>query len=185
MDYQEIIEKIRPELDKMMDYLKGELAKVRTSRPSASLVESITVNIFGKKLSLKSLGIITLSENQEIIIQPWEDSYLQPIEEAISKSLLQVSPIVEKERIRIRFPPLSEDMRKNLVRVLSQKTEDSKRTVRHWRKIAWKEIQDKFSQGEISEDNKYRAKDKLQELIDEHNKKIDEMIERKKKEIMG
>jgi len=184
MDYQEIIEKIKPELEKTINYLQGELAKMRTSRPCASLVEDIQVEVFGKKLPLKSLGLITLTENQEVIIQPWDTSYLEPIEKAIFKSPLQITPMIEKDRIRICFPPLSKEARKNLALYLSQKKENARKTVRYWRMKAWKEIQERYRQGEISEDDKYRAKDKLQDLIDEYQEKIEEMVERKKKEIM-
>ena len=184
MDYQEIIKKIKPELDKVANYLKGELANIRTSRPSASLLEGIEVELFGKKMPLKSLGLITMSGPQEVVIQPWDISYIPAIEKAISDSPLQVSPVTEKERIRVSFPPLSKEVRESVVRVLSQKTEDARQTVRRWRNEAWKDIQDGFSKGEITEDNKYRGKDKLQEVIDEYNEKIEEMAENKKKEIM-
>ena len=184
MNYEEIVEQIKQELDKTVNYLQGELVKIRTSRPSPSLLEDIEVNVFDKKFVLKSLGLISLSQNQDIIIQPWDGSYLGPIEKAISNSDLELSVIAEKERIRVRFPPLSEDVRKNLTRVLSQKAEDARQTIRHWRKLAWREIQDKFAEGEITEDGKYKGKDKLQKLVDEYNKKIEEMIERKKEEIM-
>jgi len=91
---------------------------------------------------------------------------------------------VDKDLIRISFPPLSEEYRKDMLRLLSQKKEDARQTIRHWRQEAWDEIQDKFQEGEISEDDRYRGKDKLQELIDEYNKKIEELVEKKKKEIM-
>jgi len=182
--YQEIIDKIKPELEKAINYLKGELVQIRTSRPATSLIEDIEADIFGKKMALKSLGQISLEQGQAIIIQPWDVSYLEPIEKAIFKSPLQASCIVEKDRIRVRFPPLSKDIRKNLVRLLAEKAENTKKTIRHWRTQAWKAIQDGFAKGEITEDNKYRAKDKLQELIDEYNKKVDEMRETKEKEIV-
>lgn len=184
MDYQEIINNLKPELEKAINYLKGELAKIRTSRPSTGLVEDIEADVFGKKMPLKSLGQIGLGGGQEIVIQPWDVSYLDSIEKAISKSPLQASPIVEKDRIRVKFPPLSKEVRNDLVRLLSEKAENAKKTTRHWRTEAWREIQDKYAEGEITEDNKYRAKDKLQEIIDEYNEKIEEMRERKEGEIM-
>lgn len=184
MDYQEIIEKIKPELDKVIDYLTNEMAKIRTSRPSTSLVESIETEISGQKFLLKSLGQISLAGAREMLIQPWDSSYLEPIEKAILKSPLQMSPIMEKDLIRIRFPSLNQEIRQNLIMLLSQKTENAKKTVRHLRMDVWREIQDRFAEGEVTEDDKYRAKDKLQELIDEYNKKIEEMEKRKKKEIM-
>ena len=184
MDYQEILTKIKPEFEKVINYLKGEFTKIRTSRPSASLIESVEVDVFGKKFQLKSLGQISPSGSQDLLIQPWDSSYLEPIEKSLFKSPLQISPIMEKDQLRIRFPPLSKQTRQNLVIFLSQKTEEAKKTIRHWRGKAWKEIQDNFTEGEISQDNKYRAKDKLQDMVDEYNKKIKEMKDKKEKEIM-
>lgn len=184
MEYQEIINKIKPELEKAVNYLKEELAGIRAGRPSPSLLEGIEVDCFGQKMPVKSLGMITMSDQREIIIQPWDISYLEPISKAIAASPLALSAVVDKDCLRIHFPPLSEDLRKKFVRLLAEKTEEVRQTIRHWRTDAWREIQDRFQAGEISEDDKYRAKDKLQELIDEFNKKIEEMAERKKQEIM-
>jgi len=182
--YQEIIEKIRPELDKVIIFLERELVKIRIGRPSISLVEDIKVECFGQKIPLKQLGAISSSDSRQILIQPWDNSYIEPIVKAISQANLGVNPIVDKDLIRISFPPLSEEYRKDILKLLAQKKEDTRQTIRHWRKVAWDEIQDKFQEGEISEDDKYRGKDKLQELIDEYNGKVEELIEKKKKEIM-
>jgi ribosome recycling factor len=182
--YQEIIEKIKPELAKTVDYFQNELKKIRTSRPSTALVEDIGVNIFGKKMPLKSLGQISFGEGREVVIRPWDASYLEAIEKAVLNSPLNMSPVVEKEQIRIRFSDLTKETRKNLVVLLGEKTEDARKAIRHWRTEAWKEIQDEFAKSEITEDDKYRGKDKLQELIDEYNEKIAQLSEEKKKEIM-
>jgi len=184
MDYQEIIEKIKPDLDKVIEHLKGELKEIRTSRPSVSFVDSLEVDCFGKKFPLKSLGMISLSEKREIIIQPWDVSYLEPIEKAIFNSPLGLSPIIEENKIRISFPPLSEDLRKKMARLLSERADGSVKSIRHWRNSARKEVEDKFSEREIGEDDKFRARKELDKLIDQYNEKIDEMVEAKKKEIM-
>lgn len=184
MDYQEIIAKFKPELEKAILYLKREMVQVRTSRPSLSLVEGMQVECFGKKLPLKSLGQITLSDKNQVLVYPWDSSYLEPIEKALSQNQWGVSVRVEKDFIKVSFPILSEELRKNLIRLLSQKKEEVKKSIRRLRDAAWKEIQEGFSSGEITEDDKYRGKDKLQELIDEYNKKIDDMVEEKKKEVM-
>jgi len=182
-DYKEIIKKIKPEIEKVISFLERELAKIRTGRASASLVEDITVECFGQKFSLKQLAAISSSGPKQITIEPWDKSYIEPIEKAISRSSLGVAPIVDKDLIRISLPPLSDEYRDTLLRVLSEKQEEARKTVRHWRGEAWEEVQEKTKDGEIREDDKFRAKDNLQELVDEYNKKIDEMGERKKKEI--
>ena len=184
MSYQEIIEKIKPEIDKTISFLEGELQKTKTGRASPSLVENIPVECFGQIFPLKQLASITLSGPRQILIQPWDKSYLEPIEKTLQKSNLGTSPIVEKDSIRISLPQLSEEYRKDLLRTLSGKAEDAKKTIRHWREEAWREIQDGFRRGEIREDDKFHGKDKLQEVIDGSIKKIEETIEKKRKEIL-
>jgi len=183
MDYKEIINKIRPEFDKVVSFLEREMAKIRTGRASPSLVEDIIVECFGQKFPLKQLAAISSPGPRQIIIQPWDKSYIEPIEKALSQSSLGTSPVVDKDLIRLSLPPLSEEYRKNLLRILSEKQEEAKKTVRRWREEAWDEIQEKFKEKEIREDDKFRAKDELQKLVDEYHKKIEEMGERKKKEI--
>ncbi len=182
--YQEIINKIKPELDKVINFLDNELAKIRTGRASPSLVEDIEVECFGQKFPLKQLAAISASGSRQIVIQPWDKSYLEPIEKALQQSAVSVSPIVDKDLIRLSLPPLSEEYRKNLLRILSEKQEEAKKTVRHWREVAWDEIQQRFKEGKIREDDKFRGKSELQDLIDQYNQKIEEMGERKKKEVM-
>ncbi len=185
MDYKEIIKKVKPEFEKAFNFLEKEAAKIRTGRASPALVEDIIVDCFGEKFPLKQLGSISLPEPKKIVIQPWDRSYLEPIEKALfNHSNLGISPVVDKDVIRINLPPLNEEYRKGLLRILSEKQEESRKTMRRWRDEAWEETQEKFKEKEIREDDKFRAKDDLQKLIDEFHKKIDELVERKKKEIM-
>lgn len=181
--YKEIIEKIKPELEKVINFLKGELAKIRTGRASPSLVENTIVECFGQKFPLKQLAAISSPGPRQIVIQPWDKSYIEPIEKALSRSSLGSSPIVDKNLIRISLPPLSDEYRKNLLRVISEKQEEARKTIRRWRERVWDEIQEKFKEGEIREDDKFRAKDELQELVDKYNDKIEDIVDRKKKEI--
>ena len=183
MSYQEIIDKIKPELEKVITFLDRELSKIRLSGASISLIEDIEVDCFGQKMPLKQLGAISLPEPRQILIQPWDKSYIESIEKALNRASIGISPVVDKEVVRINLPPLNEESRNNLVKVISEKKENARQTVRHWREEAWKEIQDRFKEGEISEDDKYKGKDKLQELIDQYNKKIDEKADKKKKEV--
>lgn len=170
-------------MEKVISFLERELARVRTSRVSPSLVEDILVDFSGSKAQIKQLGAISCPGPREIIIQPWDKSYIEPMVSAISKGKVGVSPVVDKDVIRLTFPPLSEEYRQDLLRGLAAKSEETRKTIRYWRDIAWREIQDKFQEGEIREDDKFRAKDELQDLVDEYNEKIEEMGERKKKEI--
>lgn len=181
--YKEIIEKIKPELDNSISYLEREIMKIRTGRASPSLVEDVIVDCFGEKFPLKQLAAISSPEPKQLIIQPWDKSYIEGIEKALSESSLNFSPVVDKDIIRISLPPLSEDYRKDLLRLLSEKQEEVRQTIRRHRERAWSEIQEGFKQGTIREDDKFRAKDDLQNLIDKYNEKVEEIGERKKKEI--
>jgi ribosome recycling factor len=182
--YKEIIQKIRPECDKVISFLEREISKIHTGRASPALVEDIVVECFGEKFPLKQLAALSTPEPKQIIIQPWDKSYMEPIQKAISQSSLGLAPIVDKDLIRISLPPLSEEYRKNLLRLLSERQEEARKTIRRWREKAWDEVQEKSKEGEIREDDKFRAKDDLQDLIEEYNKKIDELGEKKKKETM-
>ena len=181
--HKEIIDKIRPELDKVIGFLDRELAKIRTGKATPSLVEDIEVECFGQKFLLKQLAAISILEPRQILIQPWDKSYLEPIEKAVQQSAIGTSPIADKDLIRLSLPPLSEEYRKNLLKILSEKMEEAKKTIRHWREEAWDKIQEEVKEGKIREDDKFRAKDSLQDLIDEYNQKTEEIGERKKKEL--
>ena len=182
--YKEIINKIKPELDKVVAFLEREISKVHTGRASPALVEDVVVECFGEKFPLKQLAALSTPEPKQIVIQPWDKSYVESIQKAVSQIGMGLSVAVDKDIIRVFLPPLSEEYRKNLVRMLSEKQEESRRTVRRWREEAWRKIQDQAKEKLIREDDKFRAKDELQDLVDEYNKKIDEVGDKKKKEIM-
>lgn len=181
--HKEIINKIKPELDKVINFLEGEVAKIRTSRATPSLVEDVVVDCFGQKLPLKQLAAISTPEVKQILIQPWDKSYIEGIVSALGKTGIGASPIIDKDSIRITLPPLTEDYRKDLLRLLSEKQEEARKTIRRWREEAWKQVQDGFRNGKIREDDKFRAKDDLQELVDDYNKKIDDLGDKKKREL--
>ena len=182
--YKEIINKIKPELDKVLDYLNKEVAKIRTGRVSTSLVEDLMIDYYGTKTSLKEISSVSISGPRAISIQPWDKSILLSIERAILESSLGVNPVVERDKIMLFFPPLSEEYRKGLLRTSNEKLERARSSVRRWREEIWRQIQEGFRQGKIREDDKFRARDELQEVIDDYNEKIEEIGEKKKKEIM-
>ena len=171
------------EFSKALDFLKRELAKIRTGRASPSLVEDVQIEAFNQKMSLKQLAAISCPEPRQILIQPWDVSYLEPIEKALQKADLGTSPIVDKNVIRVHLPSLTEEYRQNLAKLLSQKGEQTKQVMRRWREQAWGTIQDKVRKGELREGDKFKGKEELQKLLDENTKKIEELLELKLKEI--
>jgi len=182
--YKEFIDKVKPEFEKSFKFLEQELAKIRTSRASPALVEDIEVNCFGSKFALKQLGAISAPQTNQLVIQPWDPSYLEPIEKAITQSGLGMSSVVDKNVIRLSLPLLTEEYRLQLTKILSEKAEQSKQTIRRWREDAWNKIQDSFKEKQISEDDKFRGKDELQKVVDEFNEKIKSLVEKKKNEII-
>src|SRR3989338_8964533 len=153
MSYKEFIDKVKPEFEKAFKFLEGEMGKIRTSRATPSLVEDIEVNCFGQKFALKQLAAISTPSTSQIEIQPWDASYIEPIEKAILQSGLGMSSAVDKNIIRLSLPLLTEEYRQSLVKVLNAKAEEGRQTLRHWREDAWKKIQNAEKAGDLSEDD--------------------------------
>jgi len=184
MDYKEIIQTIKPEMEKVMNFFESELAKIRTNRASPSLVENIICECFGERFPLKQLAAISTPEPRQIVIQPWDKSYFEGIQKALSTQLgMGLSPVADRDVIRINLPPLSEEYRKSLTKVISEKQEEARRSIRRWREECWRQIQERAKEGEIREDDKFKAKEELQKIIDDYQKKIEGEGEKKKKEI--
>ncbi len=181
--YKESIEKIKPELEKVVEFFRREMQSIRSGKASPSLIEDLVVDCFGSKLPLKQLASISCPEPRQLLVQPWSREYLEGIEKALQRADLGTSPIIDGEMIRINLPPVTGETREKLIIQVSQKGEEVFQTIRKWRDEAWKEIQEKFHQKEISEDDKFKSKDELQEMIDEYHEKIEELKERKRKEI--
>ncbi len=184
MSYKDFIEKAKPEFEKSFKFLEGEMAKIRTSRASPALIEDIEVNAFGSKFALKQLGSISTPQTNQILIQPWDASYIEPIEKAISQSGLGMSAVVDKNIIRLSLPLLTEEYRHQLSKTLNEKAEQAKQTMRRAREDCWNKIQAAQKAKEISEDDKFRGKDELQKVVDEYNEKIKNLLEKKKQEIV-
>ena len=182
--YQDIINKIKPEMEKAVSFLDRELAKIRTSRANPFLVEDVIVDCFGQKFPLKQLAAISTPEPKQILIQPWDKSYMEGIVAALERTGVGANPIVDKDIIRITLPPLTEEYRKSLLRIISEKQEETRKTIRHWRDEAWDAIQEGTREGKIREDDKFRGKDELQKLVDEYQEKIEKMGDGKEKEIL-
>ena len=184
MTYKEFIDKAKPEFEKAFKFLEGEMAKIRTSRASPALVEDIEVTAFGQKFTLKQLGSISTPQTNQLLIQPWDSSYIEPIQKAIEQSGLGMSAVADSNGIRLSLPLLTDEYRHQLTKVLNEKAEQGKQTMRYAREDCWNKIQDAQKAKQITEDDKFRGKDELQKLIDEYNKKIKELIERKQQEIV-
>lgn len=178
------IESKKPDLENAIIKFKEELAKLRTGRANPALVENILAECYGSKMPLKQLASISVPEARLITINPWDKSALSAIEAAISASDLGLNPNNDGQIIRLNIPPLNEERRQEMVKALNQKTEEFRIAIRNIREEIWREIQNKEKSGEISEDEKFKGKEKLQEMIDEYNQTAEELREGKEKEIM-
>jgi len=157
---------------------------LRTGRATPALVENLEIDYYGTKTPLKAIAAISSPDSRSLIIQPWDKSVLPAIERAIETSKLGIKPVSERETIRILLPPLTEERRKELTKLLGKYLEDARIQVRREREEILKEIDRREKAKEISEDEKFRRKNEVQKIVDEANKKIEEIGTAKEKEIM-
>lgn len=180
----QIIEQSRPKMEKGIERFKEEINKLRTGRANPAMVENLTVEYYGAKSPLKQVASINVPEPRLIVVQPWDKDSLVNIEKAINEAQLGLNPVNDGQVIRIAIPALNEERRTELVKMLGKYAEDAKVEVRKAREAAWDEIQEMVKNGKMAEDDKFRGKDMLQKSVDEYNGKIEEIREKKEKEMM-
>ncbi len=182
--YKDVINDKRKDLDRSIEHFKEELNQLRTGRASAALVENLMVDYYGTKTPLKQMASITIPEARTVAISPWDKSALAAIEKTVRESQLNLNPMNDGQLIRINIPALTEERRKELVKVLNQKAEEARIAIRKHREEVWEEIQNMEKEGMIGEDDKFSGKDELQKAVDEYNKKIEEIRADKEKDIL-
>jgi len=185
MIIQSSIEKFKKEGSTILDNFRVEIAGVRSNRPHPSLIENLKVEcpIYGSVMPLKHLATIQVNLPNSLIVQVWDKNNLTACEKTIQSAQLGVTTTIEGSQIRVILPPLSQERRDQIFQSIKKKSEETKIRLRILRDETLKEIKDLFEQKKITEDDKYRGKDELQKIIDEFNKKIEELIEIKRKEI--
>jgi ribosome recycling factor len=181
---KDLIDKKKTDFEKAVEHFKEEIGQLRTGRASASLVDSLTVDYYGSKSPLKQVASVNIPEPRTIVISPWDKDNLVNIEKAVRESQLNLNPMNDGQVIRINLPALTEERRKELVKLLNQKAEEARVSVRKSREATWDEIQSLEASGKIGEDDKFSGKEKLQKVVDEYNSKIEEIREKKEGEIM-
>ncbi len=182
--YKELIEEKREQFNNAIEHFKREMMRIRTGRATPMLVEDIKVESYGAMMPLKQIANISVPEPRQLLIAPWDNSMLPAIEKAIKAANIGVQPNNDGATIRITLPALTEEQRKELVKVLGRRAEDARVAVRNVREDIWKAIQEAEKVGDISEDEKFSAKDALQEVVDEYNAKIESLRKEKEEEIM-
>ncbi len=185
MDLDEIQLDCEDRMDKAVEYLRGELRGIRTGRASPALVEYVKVDYYGSPTDLRQLAQISVPEPTQLLIKPFDASSTGEIARAIQSSGLGLNPQTEQKQIRLSLPPLSGERREQLVTSVKKMAEQAKVAIRNTRRDANKHIDqaEKDKSQHIAEDDAKHAKDEVQKLTDEHEKKVDELVEAKINEI--
>jgi ribosome recycling factor len=181
---ESVFQEARESMGKSIAALQNELKRVRTGRASLSLLDGIRVDYYGTLTPLNQIASLSVPESRLITLQPWDVSVIKEIEKAIMKSDLGLTPSSDGKIIRISIPPLTEDRRKKLVKVVNKMCEDYKVAVRNIRRDANELIKGLKKDGEISEDDAFKAQERVQKITDEQIKLIDSIYKDKEKEIL-
>ena len=181
---QELRKKTSDRMQGAVDALKKEFAGIRTGRASMALLDGIVIDYYGTPTPVQQLASLTIPESRQIAIQPWEQKLIPEIEKAIMKSDLGLTPMNDGKTIRINIPILTEERRKQLVKLVKKRAEESKIAVRNIRRDSNEELKKLEKDEHISEDNVKKEHDEIQKITDSFIKKIDELAEHKEKEIM-
>jgi len=171
-------------MQKSIDALENDLKKIRTGRASLSILDDIRVDYYGTLTPLNQMASLSTPESRLIMIQPWDVSVIKDVEKAILKSDLGLMPSNDGKVIRISIPPLTEERRKQLVKVIYKKSEEHKISVRNIRRDTNDLLKSLKKDGDISEDDAFKAQDQVQKITDEHIKLIDDVCKNKEKEIL-
>lgn len=183
MDH-ELKRKTHERMNGALDALKKEFASVRTGRASLALLDGITVDYYGTVTPLQQLASLSIPESRQIAIQPWEQRIIPDIEKAILKSDLGLTPMNDGKMIRINIPILTEERRKDLVKLVKKRAEEGRIAVRNIRRDINDELKKLEKENHLSEDEVKKSLDEIQRITDSFIQKVDETLEHKEKEIM-
>jgi ribosome recycling factor len=181
---ESIYQETTQSMEKSITSLKNEFKKIRTGRASLSILDGIRVEYYGTPTPLNQMASLSVPESRLISIQPWDVSVIKDIEKAILKSDLGLTPSNDGKVIRISIPPLTEDRRKELVKTLYKKSEEHRVAVRNIRRDSNELLKGLKKDGDISEDDAFKAQDQVQKITDKHIKLIDDVCKEKEKEIL-
>lgn len=181
--YQAVIKNLNEKMAKTIEHFKHEIASLRTGRATPAIVDEVKVDYYGQRMLLNQISAISILPPSTIVIKPWDKGALPAIVSAITNANLGMAPIAESDFIRVTLPPLTQERKEQLIKVLHQKAEDARVAVRQEREDAIKKIDKMEKDGEIREDDKFRAKDEVQKIVDEYNNKIKETRDNKEKDI--
>jgi len=171
-------------MNKCVDATRGEFASIRTGRATPALLDRLHVEAYGSAVPLKQVATISTPDARTLVIQAFDKNVVSDIRKAIEKSDLGITPNVDGSTIRLTVPPLNEERRKDLVKVVKKKAEDGRVAVRNVRHKAHDDLKEQLKKHEITEDDNKRMQDQLQKLTDRFVKEIDSLVASKEKDIM-
>ena len=181
---EKLINEFKKQWQLVVESYKSDILGLRTGRVNPGLVEDIQAESYGTKMPLKQLATITSDSGHSLVIQPWDKSVIPGIEKAIQDAEIGVNPSNDGNVIRLNFPPLTEEKRQLMTKLLSQKTEEHKIKFRQLRDDVKKKFQTEFEKGS-DEDLKFKFNELLQKEVDAFNEQIDSLRDRKEKEILS
>jgi len=176
---------LKKQLSGVIDWTTKEFQQIRTGQASPAILDSVRVEVYGAPLGLKEVASIVIEGARTLRIAPWDKSQLKEIEKAISQANLGLSVVVDDQGLRVNFPELTADRRQAFAKLAKDKIEEAKKQVRQHRDIVIKDLQAKEKAGGYGKDDIFRLKNETQKFIDDINKKLDEMLVKKEKEVMG
>lgn len=171
-------------MKKAIESLKRELATIRTGRATPALVDHLRVEYYGVPTPLSQLATISVPEARVMVIQPWDKGLLTPIERAILKSDLGLTPMNDGNVLRLRLPPLSEERRKELAKMVRKKVEEGRVSLRNVRREAMEQLKELEKEKQVSQDEHKRALQQLQQLTDSHISEADQIGQDKEAELL-
>ena len=171
-------------MERSIEAFRKELGKVRTGRASFSLLDGVKVDYYGTPTPLQQVGTLSVPESRLITVTPWDTKMIGPIEKAIQGSGLGLNPSSDGKTVRIPIPPLTEERRKELAKVVRKMAEDARVAVRNIRREAIEKLKEREKKKEFSEDVVKRGQERIQKETDAHVKKIDEILKSKEQEIL-
>lgn len=169
----------------IVDRLSKELAGIRTGRATPAILDGIQVESYGTRMPINQVANISVEDARTLRIAPWDQSQGKEIEKAIMAANLGLSVGADEKGVRVFFPELTSERRASLMKVVKEKIEEARASLRMARDEVWSDIQKKERDGDIAEDDKFRHKDEMQKKVDAANKSFEDALERKEKEITG
>lgn len=180
----EYINSQKPDFEKVVEHFKKELSSLRVGRAAPSLIENIQAESYGVLTSIVHLASITVRDPKNMVVQPWDKNNLKAIEKALQEAELGANISIDSGVIRVSLPPMTEETRKEVIKKLNQKAEEGRVSIRNKREKIKEEIISQEKNKKITEDEKFKSLEELDNLVKDYNNKIKELAKKKEEEIM-